>query len=134
MTFPQAIQTGFRKYADFLGRAARSEFWWWILFTALVSTALSLIPVWAFRLPDGTMSFGPTFSGLWSIAVLLPTLAVAVRRLRDAGYRWGYLFWLLLPVAGLIIVAVLRARPSEQRVPTQLPFAPVPGNAYRKTE
>lgn len=36
------------------------------------------------------------------IAVLLPNLAVAVRRLRDAGYGWGNLFWILVPIAGIV--------------------------------
>lgn len=114
MTFSHAIHTGFRKYGDFLGRASRSEFWWWVLFTTLAGAAISAIPLWTLSLPDGTMSSGPTLSGFWSIAVLLPSLAVAVRRLRDAGYGWGHLFWLLLPVAGLVVLVVVCAQPSQQ--------------------
>jgi uncharacterized membrane protein YhaH (DUF805 family) len=47
-----------------------------------------------------------SFAGVWSIAVLLPSLAVTVRRLRDAGRNWTELFWLLLPIAGAIVLIV----------------------------
>lgn len=107
MTFFQAIGTGFRKYADFSGTATRPEFWWWSLFTTLASAALAA---------TANVAYGgnPDVNALWSIVVLLPSLAVAVRRLRDAGHGWGHLFWLLLPLAGLIIIAVLCAQPSER--------------------
>lgn len=109
MNFPDAIKTVFGKYADFEGRATRPEFWWWMLFTVLVSAALnvfSVVPV-----GDGS-SLGAILSGLWSIATLLPTLAVGVRRLRDAGYDWQNIFWILLPIAGLIVLVVYWAKPS----------------------
>ena len=106
MSFPAAIQIVFRKYADFTGKASRPEFWWWILFTTLVTAVLSSIS-------DVTTGSTTTFGGLWSLVVLLPTLAVQIRRLRDAGYRWANIFWLALPVAGLIVLAVILAQPSR---------------------
>jgi uncharacterized membrane protein YhaH (DUF805 family) len=124
MTFFQAIQTGFRKYADFTGRASRPEFWWWVLFTTVVSTVLSSIPALTIRFPDGAMVVGPTLGGAWALAVLLPGLAVNVRRLRDAGFGWGHLFWLLIPLAGIIIIAVLCSQPSRGSLPAQPPAAP----------
>jgi uncharacterized membrane protein YhaH (DUF805 family) len=130
MRFDQAIRTVFLKYADFTGRAARPEFWWWVLFTTLVNAALNTLqailvhPLLAWT---GTVGWpavmpavgGSGLSGLWSIAVLLPTLAVTVRRLRDAGRHWGNVFWILLPLAGLIVLIVLCAQPS---VPPERPF------------
>lgn len=128
MRFEQAVRAGFRNYAAFGGRAGRAEFWWWILFTTLVSMALNAIQtvpfLWISSLShvgmmNGYQTFQPAFqpggglSTLWSIAVLLPTLGLSVRRLRDAGYRWGHLFWLLLPIAGLIVLIVLLAQPSR---------------------
>ena len=115
MTFSQAIKAGFRNYAKFSGRATRSEFWWWILFIALVSSGLSAIPLPVFTYPDGTMLFAPILSPVWHLAVLLPTVAVTVRRLRHAGYGWGHVFWVLLPFAGVIIIATLCSQPSSQR-------------------
>lgn len=107
MTFFSAIGSGFRQYADFTGTASRSEFWWWTLFTTLASTALAAAS-------NAASGHGIDVTALWSIVVLLPSLAVAVRRLRDAGYGWGNIFWLLLPAAGLIVIVVLCAQPTHR--------------------
>lgn len=118
MTFGDAIQTVFRKYADFSGRASRPEFWWWTLFNVLVTSALNVLNT----VPISQYSYlGTTLSSLWAIAVLVPNLAVAVRRLRDGGYSWANLFWLLLPVAGLIVLIVLLSQPSKETVPAAGP-------------
>lgn len=114
LTFGQSIQTVFRKYAEFSGRASRSEFWWFTLFSALVSAGLSAI-----------------FGGLsvaWFFAVIVPSLAVGVRRLRDAGLSWAWLFFLLLPFVGLIVLAVLLAQPATgpHNVVTDVPPGRVP--------
>ncbi|GAA1419713.1 DUF805 domain-containing protein [Agrococcus citreus] len=69
--------------------------------------------MWSFELTDRVVVQGPTLAGLWSLAVLLPTLAVPVRRLRDAGYAWAHALWLLVPLAGMIVVALLCAQPSR---------------------
>lgn len=126
MSFATAIQTVFRKYAVFEGRADRAEFWWWILFTTLVSAALNTVNVAMTPIVESPylhLPYQPLagLASLWSLAVLVPTLAVAVRRLRDAGYRWTFLFWLLLPLAGLIVVIVLLAQPSVARPPAPVP-------------
>ena len=86
MSFVAAIQSGFRNYAKFAGRAGRSEFWWWTLFTVLVQAA--------------TAGFGDTINGLASLAVLLPSLAVHVRRLHDTN-RSGW--WMAAPIAGIVV-------------------------------
>ena len=98
MSFGQAIATVFTKYAEFNGRARRSEFWWFALFAVLVAVGL------------GALSDGLSFA--WAIAVLLPSLAVSVRRLRDAGFAWPMIFLGLIPFVGLIILIVLYAQPS----------------------
>jgi uncharacterized membrane protein YhaH (DUF805 family) len=123
MSFGQSIQTVFTKYAEFRGIASRSEFWWWVLFTALVSAALGSVPVWGLSFGNGVTT-GSSLAGVWSLAVLLPSLAVTVRRLRDAGYQWGHLFWILLPVAGMIILIVLCAQPTRHSVGTTAAGAP----------
>jgi uncharacterized membrane protein YhaH (DUF805 family) len=116
MTFFESITTVFRKYAEFGGRAGRSVFWWFILFSALVSAALNSLSLSLSGPMSGRMfEFGVTassaygyvsFASVWSVVALLPTLAVAVRRLRDAGREWTELFWLLLPIIGWIILIV----------------------------
>lgn len=110
MSFGDAIASVTRKYAEFTGRASRSELWWFILFSTIVSAALG-----AFNLvtPEGVITLGSSLAGIWSIVVLVPTLAVTVRRLRDAGRSWAELFWLLLPIAGLIVLIVHLCDPSK---------------------
>ncbi len=122
MSFGEAIQTVFRKYAEFMGRAARDEFWWWALFNVLVVGALNLFNV--IRIGDNAY-LGSLLAGLWGIAVLLPSLAVAVRRLRDAGHGWGNLFFVLVPIAGGVVLIVLWAQPTKQSTKETLPPPPV---------
>ena len=110
MSFGTAISTVFRKYASFEGRAGRAEFWWFILFATLVSSALGAFNV---ATPTGEITIGTSLASVWAIATLIPTLAVAVRRLRDAGRRWQELFWILLPIAGIIVLVMRWCEPTR---------------------
>lgn len=114
MGFGDAIATVFRKYAEFTGRATRPEFWWFALFSFLVSAALNAFNVVT---PEGVVALGSSLSGVWAIAVLVPSLAVSVRRLRDAGRSWAELFWILLPIAGIIVLIVRFCEPSRPAGP-----------------
>jgi len=116
MPFWEAIRTGFRKYAEFRGTARRSEFWWWILFAVLVHAALNAVPVWHLGMMSAGFGQGDGLSGVWTVVALLPTLAVTVRRLADAGYARAHILWVLLPLAGLIVLAVLCTQPSRNSV------------------
>ena len=81
MSFGEAIKSVFSKYAVFSGRARRSEYWYFYLFTFLVSLVLSCIPF------VGLLSF------FWSLAIIIPSIAVSVRRFHDIGKSgWNYLF------------------------------------------
>ncbi|WP_052521254.1 DUF805 domain-containing protein [Agreia bicolorata] len=127
MSFGAAISTGFRKYADFAGRAGVAEFWWFILFIVLVNASAQVldgmlpVPVhslgWTHWRGYGS-SDGP-LTTLWALGTLVPVLAVAVRRLRDGGNRWTQLFWLLLPIVGLILTAIRMCDPSKPEVSNQ---------------
>lgn len=99
MSFGTAIATGFQKYSDFKGVSSRSEFWWFQLFFVL-----GLV---------GTSALNPALSTVWSVVLLVPYLASAVRRLRDAGFPWGLLFIGLVPVVGTIVVVVLWLQPTK---------------------
>jgi len=114
MSFGEAIKTVFRKYAEFTGSATRPEFWWWALFNLLVAGALNFFNV--IRIGDNAY-LGSLLAGVWGVAVLLPYLAVAVRRLRDAGYGWGYLFFILVPVAGIFVLITLWVQPTKPAAP-----------------
>jgi uncharacterized membrane protein YhaH (DUF805 family) len=110
MSFGEAIQSVFGNYAEFTGRATRPEFWWWALFNLLVVGALNFFNV--IRIGDNAY-LGSLLAGVWGVAVLLPNLAVAVRRLRDAGYGWGHLFWILVPIAGIFVLITLWVQPTK---------------------
>ncbi|TXN31486.1 DUF805 domain-containing protein [Lacisediminihabitans profunda] len=127
MTFAQSIQTVFRKYAEFTGRASRSEFWWFVLFSALGHAALNAFNLFT---PQGTLYVGASLSGVFGIVILIPSLAVTVRRLRDAGHGWADLFWILLPLVGLIILIVHLCDPSLSDVAvTPQPGTPADASA-----
>jgi len=112
MTFGDSVKTCFSKYVTFSGRAQRSEFWWFILFTWAASIVLSVVDSFLFGTTI-TTEYGfeastntPYLSGLFSLAVLLPTLSVAVRRLHDRDKSgWWYWLW-LIPLIGWIILIV----------------------------
>jgi len=92
MTFGESISTCFTKYAAFDGRASRSEFWWWLLFTFLASAATGIV--------------SQTLSALFSLGVMLPSLAVGARRLHDTNRSgWFLLLW-FIPLIGWIILIV----------------------------
>jgi uncharacterized membrane protein YhaH (DUF805 family) len=120
MTPFTSISTVFRKYADFDGRASRPEFWWFIVFSTLTQVALNAVGLAAiggtgrlFAFSVGELSSsGITIVGIWQLAVLVPTLAATVRRLRDAGHLWSDLFWLLFPVVGIIVLIAHLAKPT----------------------
>jgi len=102
MTFSEAISSGFRNYVGFSGRASRSEFWYWMLFTVLVSIAMNIIDFGIF----GISSNVNPFSSIWSLITFLPSLAIGVRRLYDTD-RSGW-WWLIafIPVIGIIVLIV----------------------------
>jgi len=100
MTFTESIKVCFSKYADFNGRASRSEYWWFALFIVLATFAADVI--------------SDKLSLLISIATLLPLIAVTARRLHDTN-RSGWLQLIaLIPVLGWIaIIYFLIQKPKE---------------------
>ncbi len=99
-----------KKYAVFSGRAQRAEYWFFILFSTLVSIALLLIDS-----VIGPMIYGGIglLHGLYVLAVLVPSLAVLVRRLHDTGRSGWWFFISLVPLVGTIILLVFLIQDSE---------------------
>lgn len=90
MTFQESFVTCIKKYAEFGGRATRSEYWWFILAQALLSAMA------------GVMS--DTLNIIVSLIFLLPTIAVAVRRLHDISKSgWWYLL-IFIPIIGWLVL------------------------------
>jgi len=116
MTFSQAVKTCFGKYTEFSGRARPSEYWWWILFAVVVQ----MIPYFLFIAlvvgSEGTSSGATVVGGIWFVVwlgLILPSLAVFVRRLHDTG-RSGWFFFLgLIPLIGPIILIVFLVGPGD---------------------
>lgn len=106
-TFFSAIRTCLTKFAEFNGRAERSEFWWFALFVTLVSTGLLYIH--------------ETLAQVFLIAMLLPLLAAGARRLHDIGKSGWWQLFLLAPVGGLVILGVLWAQPTIHSQPGESP-------------
>ena len=99
MQFGDAIKNGFQNYANFRGVASRSEFWYWTLFTVLVSLGTSIVDS-AIGLALDMQAF-TLVNTLGSLALLLPGLAVAVRRFHDAGFS---AWWYSIPQVATLIV------------------------------
>lgn len=99
MSFAEAVQTGFRKYVDFSGRARPSEYWWWVLFNVGVQVVAILID--------------ESLWGLVLLGLILPSLAVSVRRLHDTGKSGWYLLIGFIPLVGGIIVLVFMIQASD---------------------
>lgn len=100
MQFQDAIRSGFRNYVGFSGRAPRSEFWYWQLFVVLVAVAASILD--SGFLPESDV--GP-ISAVTSLALLLPGIAMAIRRLHDID-RTGWWVLLALTLIGAILLIV----------------------------
>jgi uncharacterized membrane protein YhaH (DUF805 family) len=104
MTFGDAVRDGFSKYATFEGRSSRSAYWWWFLFALLVSVAASIVDAAA-----GTVVIGV----IAALALLLPGLAVLVRRYHDAGHSgWWILLW-FIPVVGFVVWLIFTLTDSK---------------------
>ena len=96
-SFPDAIKIAFSKYADFSGRARRSEYWWFFLFVQLVTQLPGLI------LPG----LGSAIAFIAFLVTFIPSLAVTTRRLHDIGRSgWWQLAWYLLWIASAIMIMI----------------------------
>ncbi len=85
MNFQNSVKSALSNYANFKGRSSRSEYWWWTLFTIIVTTALS------------------SFSGLDSVAsavFFLPSIAVGARRMHDVDHNG---WWQLFPIYNIVL-------------------------------
>ena len=98
-----------KKYADFNGRAQRAEYWYFVLFNFIISIVLGIV--------DGALGFNIGmnigFLGLiYSLVVLLPGLAVSIRRLHDIGKSGWMLLVCFIPVIGAIWFLILMVKDS----------------------
>jgi uncharacterized membrane protein YhaH (DUF805 family) len=101
MTFPQAIQSGFSGYVEFSGRAAITEFWYWVLFTIIGTVVAKILDAALFA----SLPLSP-LSDIFALATLLPSLAVSIRRLHDTNRSGWWSLLSFVPLVGAIMLIV----------------------------
>jgi uncharacterized membrane protein YhaH (DUF805 family) len=106
--FQESVRTVFNRYATFTGRSRRPEYWWFVLFNIIVSLVLGII--------DGVVFGGEVgvLGAIYNLAVLVPSLAVGVRRLHDTGRTGWWLLIALVPLIGIIVLIVFFASKGEE--------------------
>ena len=117
-----AYKSFFKGYVDFAGRSTRSEYWWvWL------GNMILYIP---FFLSYGnalansrnesaliTLGFIAIIYFIFGLAILLPSLALMVRRLRDAGFHWALIFILFIPLGSIVLLVLLAMPTKEEATP-----------------
>lgn len=108
MNMIEAVKAVFSKYVTFSGRARRAEYWWFVLFSFIVSIVLTAIDFGVLGVRSGLLG------NIWSLAVLLPSLAVAARRLHDTDRSAWWLLVFLIPLIGFIVLIVFFAQKGTE--------------------
>lgn len=125
MGFAEAVKQALSKYATFSGRARRSEYWWFYLFFIVALVAAAVV--------DGLLGTYPLLYTIVAVALLIPALAVTVRRLHDISKSGWYLLISLIPLVGPILLLVWHCQdshgpneygPSPKQAPMQEPGYP----------
>lgn len=107
MNMIEAVKAVFSKYATFEGRARRAEYWWFVLFNLIVSIILGAAFGGGHGMGEGGMMMGGNLvSTIWSLATLLPSIAVGARRLHDIDRSGWWLLIGFLPLIGWIVLLV----------------------------
>jgi uncharacterized membrane protein YhaH (DUF805 family) len=88
-----------KKYAVFTGRAHRTEYWMFVLFNLIISIGLALVEVMLMQVTNTNQSI---LSNIYSLAVLIPSVAVGIRRMHDTD-RSGW--WVIVPIANIVFAA-----------------------------
>ena len=114
-----AYKNFFKGYVDFTGRSTRSEYWW-----ILLTNMILLVPFYSAyfkvlanpRNEAALVALGgiAIIYMIFGLALILPMLALTVRRLRDAGFHWALIFIIFIPMVGPLVLLVLLAMPTKQ--------------------
>jgi uncharacterized membrane protein YhaH (DUF805 family) len=107
MNFKQAVCTVFSKYADFSGRATRSEYWYFYLFVFLVNVVLQIFAATGENPPN---VIALTVLGIFALAILIPSLSATARRLHDTDRSGWWILLSFVPLIGLILFVWLCQR------------------------
>ena len=122
-----AYKNFFKNYAEFTGRSTRPDYWWvwlgnlilsipfWIIYfyTVFLSTVMDSVSDSASEAIFMVFGLVAIIYAVFYLAILVPTLALSVRRLRDAGFHWAFIFLRFAPMGGLALL-ILFAMPTKE--------------------
>jgi uncharacterized membrane protein YhaH (DUF805 family) len=134
MSFTDAIKSVFSQYVGFSGRARRSEYWWFVVFSILVNVVTTLLDnvLGTTMGSDDALYNAGIIGTIAGLALLLPSLALAVRRLHDTDRTGWWLLIVLVPFLGAIVLLVffvLDSTPGANRFGPNPKGLEVPGYA-----
>ena len=123
-----AYKNFFKGYAEFTGRSTRPDYWWvwlgnfilsipfWVIYIYTVFLSAVMDSVSDSASEAAFMIFGlvAIIYVVFYLAILVPTIALTVRRLRDAGFHWAFIFLRFAPMVGGIALLVLLAMPTKE--------------------
>ncbi len=132
MGFTDAVRNALmNNYVNFNGRASRSEYWWFFLFTMIlqfIALPIDIVVLGYDMMDPGAIQIVGTIAGL---ALFLPGLCVLVRRLHDLGKSGWWFLIALIPFLGIIVLLVFMVTEGEQ-LPNQ--YGEVPTNTIKQDE
>ena len=122
-----AYKNFFKNYAEFTGRSTRPDFWWvwlgnlilsipfWIIYfyTVFLSIVMDSIDDSVSEATFMVLGLVVIIYAIFYLAILVPTLALSVRRLRDAGFHWAFIFLRFVPMGGIALL-ILFAMPTKE--------------------
>ncbi len=122
-----AYKNFFKNYAEFTGRSTRPDFWWVWLGNFILSIPFWIIYFYVLYLSTVMVSVSDSASeaafmvlglvviiyAVFYLAILVPTIALSVRRLRDAGFHWAFIFLRFAPMGGIALM-ILHAMPTKE--------------------
>ena len=122
-----AYKNFFKGYAELTGRSTRSDFWWvwlgnlilsipfWIIYfyPVYLSTAMDSVSDSASEAAFMVFGLFAIIYAVFYLAILVPTIALSVRRLRDAGFHWAFIFLRFVPMGGIALL-ILFAMPTKE--------------------
>ena len=113
MNLSESISTCMGKYVIFKGRASRSEYWWFFLFTLIIGLGADLVTVAVYNIGDPT---GQILSLIIYLIFLLPSIAVATRRLHDTGRTgWWQLLYFTI-IGGILVIVWLATNTKNEKI------------------
>ena len=122
-----AYKNFFKNYAEFTGRSTRPDFWWvwlgnlilsipfWIIYfyTVFLSAVMASVDDSVSEATFMVLGLVVIIYAIFYLAILVPTLALSVRRLRDAGFHWAFIFLRFAPMGGIALL-ILFAMPTKE--------------------